>query len=77
MVTQAAQYIHCVVTSRNKRIDCCMNVVYGYNTINQRMTLWADLRLLANQCNKSWLIWGDFNALLTSQDRIYDAPVTS
>ncbi|PHT89687.1 hypothetical protein T459_04800 [Capsicum annuum] len=35
-----------------------------------------DLRTIAAQTTKPWLIWGDFNALLKSQDRVHGAPVT-
>ncbi|KAF3662756.1 hypothetical protein FXO38_10995 [Capsicum annuum] len=31
---------------------------------------------LHSQTTKPWLIWGDFNALLKSQDRVHGAPVT-
>ncbi|KAG5571297.1 hypothetical protein H5410_061063 [Solanum commersonii] len=75
-LTQGAQYLHCAVLSRDKKIDCCMTVVHGFNTIEQRRTLWSELRNLTTQCNKPWLVWGDFSALLQSQDRFYGAPVT-
>lgn len=53
-----------------------MIVVHGFNTIEQRRTLWSELRNLATQCNKPCLVWGDFSTLLQSQNRLYGAPVT-
>lgn len=56
--------------SKEKKIE------YGFNTIDQRKALWIDIRTLATQYTKPWLVWGDFNALLHDQDRLYDALVT-
>lgn len=77
MLTQGAQYIHCEVASRDRKTACFMTVVYRFNTTDQRKNLWNDLKTLIVQCNKPWLMWGDFNALLYSQDRLYGAQVTS
>uniref|UniRef100_A0A0V0HKN6 Putative ovule protein n=1 Tax=Solanum chacoense TaxID=4108 RepID=A0A0V0HKN6_SOLCH len=45
-LTQGTQYLHCAVLSRDKKIDCCMTVVHGFNTIEQRRTLWSEVRNL-------------------------------
>ncbi|KAK4736882.1 hypothetical protein R3W88_000579 [Solanum pinnatisectum] len=74
LLAQGAQYVHCKVLSKDKKIDCCMTVVYGYNTTEQRKALWNDIRSLVS--SQPWLVWGDFNALLHNQDRLYGAPVT-
>ncbi|XP_060170305.1 uncharacterized protein LOC132601217 [Lycium barbarum] len=72
-----AHYVHCHITSRSLNIDCVMSVINGYNTVEQIKALWQALETLAPQCNRPWLIWGDFNALLTVKDRCNGAPVTS
>ena len=73
LLAQGAQYAHCKVLSRDKEIDCCMTVVYGYNTIEQRKVLWNDIRSMASP--QPWLVWGDFNALLKNQDRLNGDPI--
>ncbi|XP_060178252.1 uncharacterized protein LOC132608207 [Lycium barbarum] len=52
-----------------------MIVVYGYNTVELRKSLWTHLQTLSG--NTPWIIWGDFNAILTSQDRLNGASITS
>lgn len=73
-LSQGAQYVHSKDLSRDKKIDCCMTVVYGYNTNEQRKVLWNDIRSMASP--QPWLVWGDFNDLLQNQDRLNGAPVT-
>lgn len=75
-LTQGSQYIHCHVTSRDKKVECYMTVVYGFNTMDLRKSLWAELRIIAGSIDKPWLIWGDFNALLHCQDRLHEHPIT-
>lgn len=49
--------------------------VYGYNTIEQRKTLWEQLQSIAPQITKPWLICGDFNTMLYLQDRMSESYV--
>ncbi|XP_075103625.1 uncharacterized protein LOC142178198 [Nicotiana tabacum] len=71
-----AQCIHCHIIGKQNGVDCLVIVVYGFNTIEQRKTLWTQLNTLASRINKPWLICGDFNAILYPQDRLYGVPVT-
>ncbi|KAF3679705.1 hypothetical protein FXO38_02651 [Capsicum annuum] len=50
--------------------------VYGFNTAIERKSLWSNLKPLANQNTNPWIILGDFNAVLTQNDRINGDPVT-
>ncbi|XP_019228283.1 PREDICTED: uncharacterized protein LOC109209465 [Nicotiana attenuata] len=54
---------------------CYMTVVYGYNAMEQRKDMWKKLQNLAPG-KQPWLISGDFNAMLTPQDRISKVPMT-
>ena len=47
-----------------------MTFVYGKNSIALRKELWEDLRLLANNLQDAWCVLGDFNAVLSPEDRI-------
>lgn len=51
-------------------------MVYGCNTVELRKTLWTSLRQLASQTNEPWLIWGNFNAILQSPDKLCRVAVT-
>ncbi|KAG5583273.1 hypothetical protein H5410_053900 [Solanum commersonii] len=55
--------------------ECMLTVIYGYNTGEQRKPLWNALKALGPGNNIPWIISGDFNALLNTQDRISGAPV--
>ncbi|XP_059310476.1 uncharacterized protein LOC132061833 [Lycium ferocissimum] len=72
-----AQFIHCQVSNRRSGDSCLMTVIYAFNTIEQRKSLWQELYTLGQLITIPWLIWGDFNAIMCAQDRLYSAPVTS
>ncbi|XP_019224481.1 PREDICTED: uncharacterized protein LOC109206146 [Nicotiana attenuata] len=70
------QYVHCQITDNVGKIDCLITVVYGHNTIEQRKALWAEVHKMAANITTPWLIGGDFNAVLYSQDRLMGNPIT-
>ncbi|XP_060190867.1 uncharacterized protein LOC132620191 [Lycium barbarum] len=74
-LAKEAQYIHCAVKGKQIKVECHMTVVYGYNTVELRKPLWTHHQTLSG--NTPWIIWGDFNAILTSQDKLNGASVTS
>ncbi|XP_070010525.1 uncharacterized protein [Nicotiana sylvestris] len=55
--------------------EACLTLVYGFNTIEQRKSLWSNLNDISTQMTKPWIIGGDFNAMLYTQDRMYGNPV--
>lgn len=76
IVVQGAQYLHSNILRRDKKVECCMTMMYRFNTIELRKTLWDDLGLIVVHITNTWLIWGDLNALLQCQDRLHGRPVT-
>ncbi|XP_019225943.1 PREDICTED: uncharacterized protein LOC109207468 [Nicotiana attenuata] len=50
-------------------------IIYAQNDGNQRKKLWRDLRGLTIPSQEAWLLSGDFNNVLSSEDRI-GSPVT-
>ncbi|XP_010314397.2 uncharacterized protein [Solanum lycopersicum] len=76
LITSSAQMIHCHINERSKGYQFNLTVVYDFNTIEQRKSLWTDLNLLVQSVTHPWLIIGDFNALLSSKDRQDGALVT-
>ncbi|XP_074314268.1 uncharacterized protein LOC141649477 [Silene latifolia] len=65
-----AQYIHMTVLhkSTNKRFHVTM--VYAFNGSTERQSLWANLSRLANNISGPWAIGGDFNCVLTEDERV-------
>ena len=76
-ISSSAQMLHCQVNERSKGYQIMLTVVYGLNTTEQRKSLWKDLETLAQGITQSWLIVGDFNAVMYAKDRIAGVPVTS
>lgn len=76
LIKAGAQYVHYQLTDNLGKIDCLITVVYGHNTIEQRRALWSDIHNLAANITTPWLIGGDFNAVLYSQDRLMGNPIT-
>ena len=68
--------IHCHINERSKGYQFNLTVVYGFNILEMRKSLWNDLKMLAHNVSYPWLIIGDFNVILSPQDRLDGAPVT-
>ncbi|XP_059277748.1 uncharacterized protein LOC132031893 [Lycium ferocissimum] len=68
------QLIHCLVQNASE-VNCYLTIIYGFNSIEQRRTLWGYLKDIAQGLNSPWAICGDFNALLFAQDRLSGNPV--
>ncbi|PHT79156.1 hypothetical protein T459_17208 [Capsicum annuum] len=71
-----AQLVHRLVQNRRKGHQFLITVIYGFNTMELRRTLWDELEHIAPGVNQPWLIAGEFNALLNPRDRQAGAPVT-
>lgn len=74
----SAQVIHCDIKDRHGCTSCFFSAIYGLNSIDTRKSLWEEiLRLNGATATFPWLISGDFNAVLSSDDRINGNPVTT
>ncbi|XP_019260707.1 PREDICTED: uncharacterized protein LOC109238677 [Nicotiana attenuata] len=69
------QLIHCFVEDRQSQFNCELTYVYGYNTIAGRKPLWDQLRNIRGSINGPWILLGDFNTILFSDDRVNGVPV--
>lgn len=57
--------------------EYALTVVYGFNAIEQRRSLWEEIKCLSQGTSMPWVIGGDFNAVLTPQDRLCGNPISS
>ncbi|XP_062075585.1 uncharacterized protein LOC133779669 [Humulus lupulus] len=64
------QLIHCLVQVPNRTGRFLVTFVYGYNDESFREQLWNDLQDLAVGITEPWMVIGDFNEILSLQDRI-------
>ena len=60
--------MHCQVNERSKDYQFILTVVYGFNTIDQRKSLWQEMNIMSKGISQPCLIVGDFNAILSAKD---------
>ncbi|XP_062112848.1 uncharacterized protein LOC133824003 [Humulus lupulus] len=65
-----AQVIHCVVHPRQKQDRFEVTFVYGFNEDKKRAQLWMDLEEISMQIQGPWIVMGDFNDILFSNERV-------
>lgn len=70
------QVIHCEVTCKVTSNTFRLSFVYGFHSIVTRRTLWSNLIEFGAACSIPWLIMGDFNNVLRTDERCNGADVT-
>ncbi|KAG5613919.1 hypothetical protein H5410_013743 [Solanum commersonii] len=68
-LNKAEQYIHGRVVVKRNNMKFQLVVAYGLHTIHTRLKLWEDLRGISTRTQKPMICIGDFNAILSSEDR--------
>ncbi|XP_070002870.1 uncharacterized protein [Nicotiana sylvestris] len=69
------QLVHCKVKDKSTQNTFDITFVYGKNTIAERRNLWGQLRQIQSNIQEAWLLTGDFNNMLSVDDRINGQPV--
>ncbi|XP_010694718.1 uncharacterized protein LOC104907481 [Beta vulgaris subsp. vulgaris] len=69
------QVIHALNTDKNSQYKMLFTAIYGLHNIEDRKPLWTTLQNITH--NLEWIIMGDFNSVLESDDRINGNPVTN
>lgn len=72
-----AQPFHCLVRGRMDGFEAYFTLVYVFNTFQQTKALWTSLVDISMHMTKPWIVSGDFNAMLYTQDMMYGNPVTT
>lgn len=62
-VKEAHQLIHYLVKGIVKDMECYLTVIYGFNTIKQRKSLWNHLQDISQSTISPWIVCGDFNTM--------------
>lgn len=62
-------FIHCSVASKNGQFSALFTAVYGMRTVDTRRPIWREITGLSMLVSSPWLVMGDFNSLLLSNDR--------
>ena len=77
MINSSAQILHCQVNEKSKGYQFILTVVYGFNIVEQRKSLWQEMNAMSKDISQPWLIVGDFNVILSTKDRLDGVPVTN
>ena len=69
------QVIHCLATCKSSGITFSISFVYAFNALVGRRPLWDNLRRFSSS-HILWILLGDFNNVLSAEDRVNGLPVT-
>ncbi|XP_021719374.1 uncharacterized protein LOC110687055 [Chenopodium quinoa] len=75
VITVAEQFIHTIVTTKDLHYQVACTFVYGLHSIQHRSAMWAGIKALGN-IQLPWICIGDYNYILSSDDRFNGNPVT-
>ncbi|XP_074290531.1 uncharacterized protein LOC141617247 [Silene latifolia] len=65
-----AQYIHMKVYDKHTNGIFFFTVIYAFNGISDRESLWNNLRKIKPSSSIPWLLGGDFNCVLQGEERL-------
>lgn len=71
------QWIHVKVRKILTKEEFQLTIVYGYNQLSARQTLWDGLKGVSSSMLDPWLVIGDFNNILSTDDRRGGQPVSA
>ncbi|KAL9226107.1 hypothetical protein vseg_001957 [Gypsophila vaccaria] len=71
VVFSSAQILHCTVTGLFQPFSFDVYFVYGLHSVRQREELWTNLLRVAPP-GRSWICMGDFNVVLSRDERTGD-----
>ncbi|XP_019229576.1 PREDICTED: uncharacterized protein LOC109210594 [Nicotiana attenuata] len=70
------QAVTCKVSHRRLQVEFMMTVVYAFNTREERRSLWSYIENVSKNLGGPWIVMGDFNAVLHTNDRVRGNPVS-
>ncbi|XP_074277647.1 uncharacterized protein LOC141601278 [Silene latifolia] len=70
------QCIHAAIRDRLRKKNFCITMVYGFNKQAERESLWHSLRKYYGTTKEAWVVCGDFNTILDTNERIGGSSVT-
>lgn len=62
--------VHCKLVTVDGLYTCCISFLYAHNVVEKRKTLWRDLIAIHSTMGLPWLIYGDFNVVMSTSEKI-------
>ena len=63
------QEIHAIVWVRSQTFNWLISAIYASPRFEERCILWENLKMLANMHDLPWALMGDFNEVLTKEEK--------
>ena len=76
IVRTDGQFIHAEVYTPNMQISYTVTVIYAFNNLEDRIKLWKELEQIGSLMVHPWIVMGDFNNVINTNDRIGGNKVT-
>ena len=76
VVQTTDQAIHCLTTCKSSAVTFYISFIYAFNTPVGRRPLWHNLHRFSYASQNPWIFLGDFNNVLSSEERINGQPVS-
>lgn len=73
----SAQMIHCLVNDKTTGNTWWWTVIYGLHTVEDTKSLWLEVRDRDRNMVDPWCLMGDFNAVLSTEDRVNGLSITN
>ncbi|XP_057452046.1 uncharacterized protein LOC130743838 [Lotus japonicus] len=77
IISSHRQFIHTRITPKGNLPSLLVTFVYGSPNYSIREILWRELRCLASTMQTPWMVLGDFNAYLSSSDKLGGGPANT
>ncbi|KAI5382050.1 hypothetical protein KIW84_UN0211 [Lathyrus oleraceus] len=75
MIQVHEQFLHFEVYGIDNSFRYVATMIYAFNQVEHRKTLWSKLESLGSNMDRPWVVIGDFNNVLKEEDRIGGQPV--
>lgn len=66
----SSQFMHCEVLFYDLNVKVLITFIYGFNTTEERESLWAALRRISLSITGPWMLLGDLNTTLLYDEKI-------
>lgn len=74
-LTSTEQEIHAIVKVNSSNLNWLFSAIYASPRFRERCLLWNNLSNVAQARNLPWIIGGDFNEMLSSDDKFGGRPI--
>ncbi|XP_074314190.1 uncharacterized protein LOC141649397 [Silene latifolia] len=64
------QFIHSKIVIKTTKKGFLLTIVYAFNEGSERLDLWDNLRSIVGQCVVPWALAGDFNTVISLDERL-------